>query len=321
LSFKGGLYENVGDGVPPDHATAGSATATAIQPLDASGNASPSGKVVFVSIGRSTAADEFSVFVSQAGANSGVNHTTLVIANGTLTGTTPCVWSVANGAPPCDPTLGNQYDRVRDTVLTPLGVTEKQVQITWIEQYDADPASTGFQTLCDPLTAGCSNDPSHTEALRFEQQMGDILRAAEKRWPNLKQAFLSSRIYGGYATTDHSSEPYPYEYAFSTKWLIEAQVLQMRGGGTAAIDPVAGDLNYTNGTAPWTAWGPYLWANGDTPRSDGLVWCNGHAGSPCNGEVDFQTDGTHPNSQGAKKAANLLMNFFLASPYTSWFRP
>jgi hypothetical protein len=161
---------------------------------------------------------------------------------------------------------------------------------------------------------------SHTEALRYEQQLGGILRAAKTRWPNLQQAFHSSRIYGGYATTDHSSEPYPYEYGFSVKWLIQAQILQIRGGGTT-IDSTAGDLNYKTGTAPWTAWGPYTWANGDTPRSDGLVWCDGQTGSPCNGEQDFQPDGTHLNNQGDEKVANLLMSFYLDSPYTPWFRP
>jgi len=212
---------------------------------------------------------------------------------------------------------GTKYDRIRDTLLASAGVAEKQVQIAWIEEYDADPGDAGFQTLCDPAVAGCSNDVTHTEALRFEQQLGNMMRAAKTRWPNLKQAFHSSRIYGGYSTTNHSSEPYPYEHGFSVKWLIEAQVLQMRNG---TIDPRAGDLNDNNGTAPWAAWGPYLWANGDTPRSDGLVWCNGQIGPPCNGEVDFQADGTHPNTQGQQKVANLLMNFFLGSAYTPWFR-
>ncbi len=204
LSFPGGLYENVSNTPPPDHNTAGLSTATAIQPLDANGNPSSSGKIVFVSIGRSTAQDEFSVFVGQAAADSGVNHTTLVIANGALATARPCAWTIASGAPPCDPTLGNEYDRVRDTVLAPLGVTEKQVQITWIEEYDADPGGAGFQTLCDPTVAGCSNDLSHTEALHFEQELGEIVRAAKTRWPNLKQGYHSSRIYGGYSTTVHS---------------------------------------------------------------------------------------------------------------------
>ena len=140
------------------------------------------------------------------------------------------------------------------------------------------------------------------------------------RWPNLKQVFLSVRLYGGYANTNHSPEPYPYEYGFSSKWLIEAQILQIRSGGST-VDPITGDLNYKNGVAPWAAWGPYLWADGDIPRSDGLVWCNGQATAPCSGEVDYLTDGTHPNATGDQKAATLMMNFFLASAYTPWFRP
>ncbi len=319
LGFQGGLYENVSDTLPSDHAAAGLAAASAIQPLDTNGNPSPAGKVVLVALGRSTVVDEFSVFVAQAGSNAAVNHTSLIIANGAQTGSSPCVWEVPNGPPPCEPTFGNPYDFVRDSVLAPLAVTEKQVQVVWIEEYNPDPAGSGFQSLCDP-SSGCTNSTSTTEALRFEQQLGGILRAAKTRWSNLRQAFNSSRMYAGYAATDHNSEPYAYEYAFAVKWLVEAQVEQMRSASFQS-DPVAGDLNYASVIAPWTAWGPYTWANGAVPRSDGLVWCNGQAGPPCNGEVDFQSDGIHPDAQGAGKVANLLMNFLLNSPLTPWFRP
>jgi len=305
--------------VPSDHDLAGIAAAARIQPLDADGNPSPTGKVVFVAIGRSSTSQEFGPFITQATATPGVNHTTLAIVNGALTATLPCAWTVPVGPPPCNPSLGNQYDRIRDTVLYPLGLTEKQVQVVWIEEYNADPGASGFQALCDPRFATCTNDVYHTEALRFEQQMGGIHRAAMARWPNLRQAFHSSRIYAGYSTTNHSTEPYAYEYGFSVKWLIQAQILQNR---TGTVDPIAGDQNYNNGTTPWVAWGPYLWANGDTPRSeDNLIWCNGQAGSPCNGIADFQADGTHPNASGEGKVSNLMMDFFLGSPYTPWFRP
>ena len=53
LGFEGGLYENSSATAPADHDTAGLATAGEIQPLDANGNPSPSGKIVFASIGRS----------------------------------------------------------------------------------------------------------------------------------------------------------------------------------------------------------------------------------------------------------------------------
>jgi len=76
-----------------------------------------------------------------------------------------------------------------------------------------------------------------------------------------------------------------------------------------AIDPNSGDLNY-NSVAPWIAWGPYLWANGTNPRSDGLTYA----------VSDFTGDGTHPAIGATKKVGCMLLNFFLTSPYSyGWF--
>lgn len=334
LSFAGGLYENSSDDIPTDHASAGQTVAATIQPLDSNGSPSASGKVVLVSIGMSNAADEFGVFRSTAADNSSVNHTTLVIANGAKGGITACYWTVAQGTPPCGASATNQYDRVRDDVLTPLGMTESQVEAVWIKEANGGPGVSGCgasgdlpcNSLCDPSNAGCSNTSTTTEALRYELQLGEILRAAQSRWPNLKVAFLTSRIYAGYATDDLNPEPYAYEYGYSVKWLIEAQINQIR---TGTVDPVAGDLNYANSTVPWVAWGPYIWADGDTPRSDGLIWCNAQPAAPCKGEEDFQSDGTHPDSLGQQKVAygantpgstQNLLDFFLNAPYTkAWF--
>ena len=257
-------------------------------------------------------------------------------ANGAHGGITACYWVVPEGPPPCSLHTENQFDRVQNDVLAPLGVTEAQIQAVWIKEANGGPGvtgcgSNGFEpcnSLCDPNTSGCSNTPTTTEALRYEQQLGEILRAAKTRWPNLKVAFITSRIYAGYASVDINPEPYAYEYGFSTKWLIQAQIDQMR---TGTVDPVAGDLNYKNSpaTAPWLAWGPYIWAAGDTPRSDGLIWCDGQTTAPCNGEVDYQSDGTHPDTLGVTKVAygaktpgstQNLLDFFLTSPYAKpWF--
>lgn len=323
LNFPGGLYENSSDTVPSDHDADGKTIAATIQPLDSNGNPSTAGKIAFVSIGMSNAADEFGLFIADASTDAKVNQTTLVIANGALGSITAPCWTAATGPTPCG--VENQYDRVRDNVLAPLGLTEKQVEVVWLKEADASPGVQGCgtngslpcQSLCDPTLAGCSNTAAGTEALRYELEAGEILRAAKTRWPNLQLAFLSTRIYAGYAVIDLNPEPYAYEYGFSAKWLIEAQITQIR---TGTADPTAGDLSYKKGTAPWVAWGPYIWANGDTPRSDGLIWCDGQASSPCSGEVDFESDGTHPNTVGGQKVATMLLNFFLSSPYTSsWF--
>jgi hypothetical protein len=189
--------------------------------------------------------------------------------------------------------LPNQYDRIRDEQLKPAGLAEDQVEVIWMK--NADPR---------PDIALPSKD---AEAYRFEREIGEMARAARSRYPNLKLMFITSRIYAGYATVRLNPEPYAYEYGFSVKWAIQAQIDQMRGG---TPDSIAGNLDYKKGVAPWMAWGPYLWADGTAPRSDGLTWDHS----------EFQQDGTHPNPKGREKIARALMDFFLISQYATWFR-
>lgn len=137
--------------------------------------------------------------------------------------------------------------------------------------------------------------------------LGTLVRTPKVRYPNLQVVFLSSRIYAGYAQpATLNPEPFAYETGFAVKWLIEAQIRQ---GTSGAPDVLAGDLR-PGVAAPWLPWGPYLWANGTTPRSDGLTWV----------QSDFTSDNTPPNTGARQQAGALLLGFMKNSPHAScWF--
>jgi hypothetical protein len=160
------------------------------------------------------------------------------------------------------------------TQLQRADVTAQQVQVVWLLQ---------------AIAGGGGAFPA--DAQRLEADLTSILATLAQRFSNLQLVYLSSRIYAGYATTPLNPEPYAYETGFAVKWLIEG--------------------NSANAAArPWLAWGPYTWADGTHPRSDGLVWT-------CS---DLAADGTHPSAQGAEKVAHMLLMFFKSDPTTrGWF--
>ena len=293
LGFSGGLYPG-GNQPPAEHSAEGLRRAARIQPLGRDGRPSSTGKIVLLSVGMSNTTQEFCsaqaapcdpwTFVGQATMDPELNRSRLVLVNGARSAQTTSTWEF--------PTYPN-YQRILTDELTPRGLSEAQVQVVWVKLANPRP------------TVSLPN--SGADAYQLQQGLGKVVRALKARYPNLQQVFLSNRIYGGYATITLNPEPYAYETGFAVKWLIQDQIQQMRAGGTAT--PRSGDLNYGT-VAPWIGWGPDLWANGTTQRTDGLFWAR----------QDLETDGTHPSQSGERKVGNLLLNFFKSSPFTRcWF--
>jgi hypothetical protein len=288
--YPGGLYP-FGANVPPfGHTQNGLAKSAQIQPRRPSGVPAADGRYVLLSIGMSNTTQEFCggttcrpwSFGGQAAAEAAVNHTWLEIVDGAAGGQTAGTW---------DSPTDTNYDRVRDQRLMPRGLSEAQVQAAWVKVANAGP------TVSLPA--------ANADAFVQLGQLGNIARALKTRYPNMQQAYFSSRIYAGYASTSLNPEPYAYEAGFAVKWVIEAQIRQLVQG---TIDPIAGDLSLN--VAPWLAWGAYLWADGTTPNAFGMIWnCD-----------DFEADGTHPSQSGETKVGAALLNFFVNSPFSrDWF--
>jgi hypothetical protein len=273
---QGGLYPAGANARPAAHERAGQTIADSIVPLNAAGTPDSAGRYALISIGMSNTTQEFSAFIPLANADP-AKESRLVLVDGAQGGQTGVRW-----ANPADPVWG-----VVDQRLAAAGLTPAQVTVAWVKLADATPSS-GW--------------PAYAQQLQAEQAA--VARNLHDRYPNLVLAYFSSRIYAGYASTALNPEPYAYEGGFSVKWLISDQ---LAGEPTLNFDPAAGAVE-----APWIAWGPYLWADGLVPRSDGLTWS-------C---ADLAPDGTHPSAAGQTKVGQLLLDFFRAdSTARLWFSP
>jgi len=273
---QGGLYPGGSNVRPAAHEAAGVAIANAIVPLDTLGQPdAANGHVVFVSIGMSNCTQEFSAFVPKSNADP--------VRKGNVR-TIDCAVGGQTAQILAQPTSA-YWDSVA-TRLRGHGSAPKQVQVVWLKDANANPTGT-FEVTTDTLAA----------------QFFRIVQILKLKLPNVKQVFFTSRIYAGYASTTLNPEPYAYENAFAIKRVIAQQL---------AGDPA---LNWdaANGpvVAPWLSWGPYLWADGLNPRSDGLTWACSELNS---------SDGTHPSATGRLKVADSLLAFVRRDAATApWY--
>lgn len=134
--------------------------------------------------------------------------------------------------------------------------------------------------------------PVNLHITEYKRLLRLLLDRSIKELPNLKQIYLSSAIYSGYAIVGSPRiEPNAYYEGVAVKDLITEYMAKPMG-------------DY------WLAWGPYLWGDGVNLRKDGLQWL-------CDDVED--KDGVHPDTSGEIKVAKLLLDFMEDSPTTTWF--
>ncbi|MCH7719780.1 MAG: hypothetical protein IH988_02150 [Planctomycetes bacterium] len=341
--FEVGKYPGRTNEIPPAHLQAGLSEGRQIVPLDAAGEPDPgSGLIGVLSIGVSNVLQEFRTFRNEQieplePPDLGGLNGSLVFVNGGKKNKTLCEWEeppelestfnpwgniFINRLPKGrQPGLGNA-----DVVVDPL-----QIQVLWIKGHgrfidfcrngdcDCAPDLCGeFESLeCDP--PGEPIDPGAGTGCQFPNSIFDaqdgfllkfqtVLATARELFPNLRQAFISNRLYTGYAGDFDSCdavspEPWAYQNGFMVKALIGRQI--------AGLMPFGDD-----GAYPWIAWGPEFWGNGTL---DG--WYCYH----------LCADGLHPSSpaaaarygypeSGQSKLAGMLMDFFQTDAVASqWF--
>lgn len=271
----GGLYGGGRNEPPPSHRAAAEKETVRIVPLDQDGKPSNDGRIGLISISMSNATQEYSLFKQLADADPRKSPSVAIVdcAQG---GQAMASWVSPQA---------RAWDEA-DRRLAAAGVSPKQVQVVWIKLANKGPSG---------------DLQAHGRELQRDTLA--VLQNAKARFPNLRIAYLASRIYAGYAASGLNPEPYAYEGAFAVRWLIQDQIA---GRPELAYDDSKGQAK-----APLLLWGPYFWADGTTPRqSDHLVWERG----------DLGPDGTHPSQTGRRKVADMLLKFFKEDPLArTWF--
>jgi hypothetical protein len=283
--FQGGLYPEGQNERPAAHTAAGVALAKQVEPLNKDGQPGTDGRIVLLTIGMSNTMQASSGLLRMVKQEKHINSK-LTIVNGANGGMTADKIQHIDGGRPYGNGPFVKYWEYVDEQLMKAGVSRPQIQAVWLKEANPGPTK--------PF-------PDHAKEL--EEQQVKILHILHDRFPNLKLVYISSRIYGGWAKTSLNPEPYAYESNFAVKWLVERQT---QGGAELNFDPSLGPVK-----APWISWGPYLWANGSTPRKDGFYFV----------EDDLREDDrTHESEQGQDKIGRELIKFFKSDPTSrGWF--
>ena len=277
--FTGGLYSAGSNSRPMAHELAGIEQSYVVRPRDAKGLFKPNGKIVLLTIGMSNTTQESSVFIPLANADPSKSDKVTIIdgAQGGMS---------ADKISDLTTQTAQQFWQVVEQRLANANITAKQVQVIWLKEADDNPLLTFPE-----------------DALRLKSELKLIAQIIKQKYPNVRMIFLSSRAYGGYADNPpRRGEPVSYQTGFAVKWLIEDQI---NGAPELNYDGRRGAVK-----APWLSWGAYFWADGTTPRNDGLFYL-------CS---DFQSDGIHPATGARDKIANQLLDFFKTDTIAKrWF--
>jgi hypothetical protein len=307
----GGLYGGGQNEPPAALRAAHLKVSQEIRPLDPNGAPADEGKIGLITIGFSNTSLESEDFKRAADADP-QKSPRVVIVNGAIGSRSAVMWAW-DGAAVLPRAEQERLDQEMDLLQMPktnrnspigqdkdtwpilanrieaAGLSPRQVQVCWLKQVEANPRPLG-------------GFPAHARALQAD--LTAILNIARLHYPNLRVAYLSSRTFGGWSGAQSGSpEPYAYESAFATRWVVQSQ---MKGDPQLNFDPERGEVR-----APLALWGPYLWARGDSPRKlDGLDWTLD----------DVRADRLHPNDAGLRKTTALLLNFFKTNEGASrWF--
>ncbi|MBC8125514.1 MAG: T9SS type A sorting domain-containing protein [Candidatus Kapabacteria bacterium] len=269
-SIRGGLYPNGQNVAPLELRESYQTLAQLVAERSATGVPDQNaGKIVMIGVGASNPRTEFNAFVTEAMKDPTI-RSSLVFANTCMGG---------QGIQKMNQVTDN-YWKNAEHVLDSLGCSPQQVQIAWIETDNTQDADTTFPRAAETLA----------------DQLYELCSTMKGLYINLKFIYFSSRSYAGYidpaaATAGRGLlSPRDYLNGWAIKFLIERQLTNRAGYSFTGDTP----------SLPALLWCTDNWADGLTPKSDGLFWhCD-----------DYSGDGLHLSPLGEVKSGTRIYEFF-----------
>lgn len=272
--YNGGLYANGSNERPNTHHHEILQQIAKIKPLNAQGQADTKGKIVMIGVGASNPRTEFESFKKKA--------LDLKQLNPQLAFINTCIGG--QGVQKMnDP--GDNYWQSASNTLKNSGLSDKQVQLAWVETDNTQTGDTLFPRA----------------PLQLMEDYRLLLEVLHDKYPNLQVVYFSARAFSGFATPVPGGVgkgllfPRDYLSGWAVKWLIENAALQKPGFVTEG----------SNANIPHVTWGSYHWSNGNLPRGDGFVL-------DC--QTDVGEDGLHLTAKGEDKIGQLMLDYFLNDP-------
>lgn len=241
-----------------------------IKPLDTAGVENfKNGRIVFAAVGASNPATEFESFRNYCDTFKNLNPKLSLINT--------CIGAM--GVQKINDITDNYWVQAKKELID-SGLSNKQVQVVWLEEENTQNADTSF--------------PGAPQALMLDYQK--LLNVILKVFPNVKIVYMNQRAYAGYGDVTPGVIgkglwfPRDYYNGWTIKWLIEKQLNNEVGYRFNAPAEI-----------PFIDWAESFWADGKNPRQDGLSY-------DCT--TDFGGDGLHLSALGELKAGKWLFNYY-----------
>lgn len=228
--FMGGLYAKGSNEPDAAHAQALRERSARVQPLDAEGKPSASGRIVIAGIGASVCRQVFAE-LERIGASTPGIHPAITFVNCAL------------GGADVNKIADDRYWQRALQALAAKGVSAQQVQVVWYQSDDLRDQRDDFPGRPQRL------------AKAFAEQM----KLIAQHFPNAQLCYHSARHTTAFMPKDQGmtkhAEPRPYYCGWAAKWLIESAE---NGANHTPLATWAGYF-WTDGTKPRLdgyAWSP-----------------------------------------------------------------